>query len=136
VQDCYPNRSSNGIIKPRSAGSDEREVHAFYGGQAEKIERNRQLVRALKQLYQQSQVAGDGVPTGIPVERLIEVLEVHHITPLAKGGADERYNMIVVTPTLHALIHADADCVIEIKSGKMRLFGREIAIQVNAAHNG
>jgi predicted HNH restriction endonuclease len=67
---------------------------------------------------------------------LIEVLEVHHIKPLAQGGADERHNMIVVTPTLHALIHSDPACEIDLKSGKIRLFGRDFIIQVAATHNG
>jgi hypothetical protein len=120
----------------RWAGSDDAEVHAFYGGQTEKIERNRQLVRALKRLYRQSQVESDATPKGVPADQLTEVLEVHHIVPLFMGGADERHNMMVVTPTLHALIHADQSCVIDLKSGKAWLFGRELRLSVHAVHNG
>jgi hypothetical protein len=118
------------------AGSDDAEVTSFYAGRPDKIARNRQLVRALKNLYRHSQVEGDSTPRDIPEDRLIEVLEVHHIKPLAQGGADERHNMIVVTPTLHALIHSDPACEIDLKSGKIRLFGRDFIIQVAATHNG
>jgi hypothetical protein len=105
------------------SGSDDAEVAAFYRGQPDKLERNRQLVRALKRLYTSSQVNGDSTPQGVPEAQLIEVLEVHHIQPLSRGGADERSNMIVVTPTLHALIHSDPACTIDMKIGRIRLFG-------------
>lgn len=120
----------------RLTGSDDADVCAYYNGQPDKIARNRQLVRALKELYRQSQIEGDSTPQGIPEERLISVLEVHHIVPLSKGGADERHNMIVVTPTLHALIHADADCVINLKAGTILLFGKELRVRMVTAHNG
>jgi hypothetical protein len=118
------------------AGSDDAEVVAFYRGQPDKIERNRQLVRALKRLYASSQVGGDSTPQGVPEAQLIEVLEVHHIQALSSGGADERSNMIVVTPTLHALIHSAPACTIDLKAGRIRLFGCEFPIRVLPSHNG
>jgi hypothetical protein len=117
-------------------GSDDAEVNAFYAGQPDKIARNRQLVRALKDLYRQSQIGGDSTPSGIPPEHLLEVLEVHHIVPLSEGGADERHNMIVVTPTLHALIHADPACTINLSAGEIRLFGCLLPVHVATHHNG
>lgn len=116
------------------AASDADEVWAFYGGQPEKLERNRRLVKELKQLYRSSQITGDSLPAGLPPERLIEILEVHHVVPLGKGGADERSNMLVVTPTMHALIHADPDCVIDFRTGSMTLFGCKLKIQVRGDH--
>jgi len=72
----------------------------------------------------------------LPIEKVREALEVHHIQPLSKGGSDERSNMIVVSPTLHTLIHADENCVIDLAAREMTLFGVRVSLQVDAAHNG
>jgi hypothetical protein len=63
-------------------------------------------------------------------------LEVHHIRPLSKGGADARSNMIVVSPTLHTLIHLDEKCTIDLVARQMILFGVKITLRVDAGHNG
>lgn len=116
--------------------SDEAEVAAFYGGDTAGLNRNRQLVEQLKRLYGASQVRGDSVPENLPIEKVREALEVHHLQPLSEGGSDERSNMIVVSPTLHTLIHADEKCVIDLAAGEMKLFGVRVQLKVDTAHNG
>ncbi len=118
------------------AGSDDAEVAAFYSNQPEKYARNRRLAAELKQLYGASQIEGDEGPRSLPKDRLLEVLEVHLIVPLAAGGADGRENMIVLTPTLHALVHADPEARFDLARGTLRLFGREIRLTVLPNHRG
>jgi hypothetical protein len=137
-----------GIVQPVGGGptvkpnkfshleSDEADVTAFYAGNAEALKRNRQLVEQLKRLYGTSQVCGDSLPENLPLEKVQEALEVHHVRPLSKGGADARSNMIVVSPTIHTLIHADEKCVIDLAAREMTLFGVRVALRVDPAHNG
>ncbi|HOW67656.1 MAG TPA: HNH endonuclease signature motif containing protein, partial [Verrucomicrobiota bacterium] len=114
--------------------SDETEIRAFYGSDTERLQRNRRLVEELKKLYGESQVEGDSLPDGLPSERIQEALEVHHIKALGEGGPDEKKNMIVVSATLHALIHADPACRIDLPNGTMTLFGVQLKVQVKPAH--
>jgi len=114
--------------------SDEDEIRAFYGNDTDGLRRNRQLVEELKKLYRTSQVEGDSLPEGLPAERILEALEVHHIKALGKGGPDEKRNMIVLSATLHALIHADSDCLIDLANGSMLLFGVRLKVQVHQSH--
>jgi hypothetical protein len=114
--------------------SDETEVRAFYGNDAERLQRNRRLVEELKKLYGESQVEGDSLPEGLPSERILEALEVHHIKALGKSGPDEKSNMIVVSATLHALIHADANCLIDLPNSTMRLLGVQLKVRVKPSH--
>ena len=119
-------------------GSDEAELRARYGTDEAAIERNRSLVRQLKSLYKGSQVEGDTLPDWLP-ESLVEIiLEVHHIQALHAEGDDARSNMIVLTPTLHALVHACDDARIDLAAGLLSIPSRGIErkITVNAAHNG
>jgi hypothetical protein len=116
--------------------SDATEVEHLYANQPDLVARNRRLVTELKSLYGASQVAGDQLPPGLPQAQVVEVLEVHHIRPLSKGGADERSNMIVVTASLHALIHADAACHIDLGQRTMVLFGVRLALDVKPNHKG
>ncbi len=69
----------------------------------------------------------------LPAEKVREALEVHHIRPLSKGGADARSNMIVVSATLHTLIHADENCVIDLATREMTLFGVRVPLRVEAS---
>jgi hypothetical protein len=117
-------------------GSDESEVAEFYKGNPEALQRNRQLVEQLKKLYGVSQVSGDSVPNSLPLDKVREALEVHHICQLSRGGADARSNMIVVSPTLHTLIHLDEKCTIDLVGKQMTLFGVRIALRVESGHNG
>ena len=114
--------------------SDEAEVRAFYANDSEGLQRNRQLVDELKKLYGESQVEGDSLPEGLPSERILEALEVHHIKALGQGGPDEKKNMIVLSATLHALIHADPDCRIDLAKGTMTLFGVQLKVVVKSPH--
>jgi hypothetical protein len=116
--------------------SDEAEIAAFYRSNPVALERNRRLVEQLKQLYGTSQVSGDSLPAGLPSDRVREALEVHHIRPLSNGGADQRSNMIVVSASLHALIHSDPKCVIDLQRKTMTLFGVDIPLTVAPGHNG
>lgn len=116
--------------------SDAVEVEQIYASQPDRLARNRRLVTELKTLYGASQVAGDQLPPGLPQARIVEVLEVHHIQSLSKSGADERSNMIVVTASLHALIHADPDCLIDLDEKTMTLFGVKLQVDVKPNHNG
>ena len=113
--------------------SDETEIRAFYGGDTQGLERNRQLVEELKRLYGESQVEGDSLPGGLPSERILEVLEVHHIN-VGKDVPEAKSNMIVVSATLHALIHADTNCLIDLANGAMTLFGVQLKVHLKPSH--
>ena len=115
-------------------GSDRAEVAAFHAHQPGRLERNRRLVADLKSLYGASQVEGDQLPAGLPKERVIDALEVHHIRSLSNGGADEWSNMIVVSGSLHALIHADPECRIDLEQRSMTLFGVRFSLNVKSNH--
>ena len=114
--------------------SDETEIRAFCGSDTERLQRNRRLVEELKKLYGESQVEGDSLPEGLPVDRILEALEVHHIKALGEEGLDEKKNMIVISATLHALIHADPGCRIELANGTMTLFGVQLKVRVKSPH--
>jgi len=118
-------------------GSDLAEVEAFYNGNRELIERNRQMVAALKSLYVRSQVEADDLPAWLGTEVAGSLLEVHHIKRLADGGPDQRTNMIVLTPTLHALVHLDTEVIIDLQRGMLELpkFGLRAKVQVKPNHH-
>ena len=120
------------------AGSDLTEVQAFYGGDQGKIERNRRLVGELKALYGRSQVEADDLPSWITADVAGALVEVHHIKPLSQSGADARSNMIVLTPTLHALVHLDPGTVIDLNKGVLELpkFGLQARLSMKPNHNG
>ncbi len=124
--------------KANWAGSDESEVLRKYGNDRIALERNRKMVRDLKSLYRASEVDGDKLPDWVPDSLVDLLLEVHHIEPLGRGGEDERSNMIVLTPTLHALVHACEDARIDLKAGLLTIpsMGIERKITVKADHNG
>jgi hypothetical protein len=126
------------VSKTGWSGSDEAEVLLKYGDDRAALDRNRKRVRDLTSLYRASQVEGDVLPDWVP-ESLVDVLlEVHHIEPLGKGGEDERSNMIVLTPTLHALMHACEDARIDLKTGLLSIpsKGIERKLTVKSDHNG
>jgi hypothetical protein len=116
--------------------SDEADLLACYGNNQKAIERNRAFVEKLKSLYGRSQVEGDSLPPNLPADRIGVALEVHHIKPLSKGGVDEPSNMIVLTASLHNLIHSDPECVIDLSKGTMALFGVQIRVHVRDSHCG
>lgn len=126
------------IAKAIWAGSDESEVLLKYANDRIALERNRKIVCELKSLYRASQVNGDELPAWVPESLVDLLLEVHHIEPLGEGGEDERSNMIVLTPSLHALMHACEDAKIDLKAGLLTIpsVGIERVIAVKANHNG
>jgi len=67
-------------------------------------------------------------------EVMKRVLEVHHIVPLSQGGADDWSNMIVLTPTLHALVHAIPGSIIHLKAGVLEVAGVRLAVEVHPEH--
>lgn len=50
-----------------------------------------------------------------------DTLDVHHILPLSKGGADEEYNLIALCPNCHRLAH------------KGKLTKNDFALRINKA---
>jgi hypothetical protein len=119
-------------------GSDLVEVEAHYAGNPDKIERNRRLVADLIRLYGCSQVEADDLPSWLGAEVAGSLLEVHHIKRLADRGPDERNNMIVLTPTLHALVHLDPGTIVDLQNGILELpkFRLRAKINVKPNHNG
>jgi len=138
VVPTLPGTGRNVVSKVGWSGSDEAEVLLKYGDDRAALERNRKKVSELKSLYRASQVEGDVLPDWVP-DTLVELLlEVHHIESLGEGGDDERSNMIVLTPTLHALMHACDDARIDLKAGVLSIPSKGITrkITVKADHNG
>src|SRR5690606_3433583 len=117
-------------------GSDDSDVAKFYAADPKALERNRRLVQRLKELYRRSQVPGDLLPSSLPWDAIQRVLEVHHIQPLSEQGADDWSNMIVLSSNLHALVHADPDCRINLKNAEIVLFGVALKIDVRPEHLG
>ena len=113
-------------------------MESFYGGDRTRIDRNRRLVAELKGLYGRSQVEADDLPPWLNEEVTGTLLEVHHIKRLADEGPDDRINMVVLTPTLHALIHLDPGAVIDLARGLLELpkFGLKAKVSLNQNHNG
>jgi hypothetical protein len=93
---------------------------------------------ALKRLYRRSQVEGDTLPSWLSEDGAVELLRVHYINPVAQGGADQRSNMLVVTPNLLALIQSDPEAVIDLVKGELSLprFRKRLKIAVSAQHSG
>lgn len=133
-----PTTRGGAVSKMGWAGSDEAEVLQKYGNDQAALERNRKKVRDLKSLYRTSQVEGDDLPEWVPDSIVELLLEVHHIDPLGTGGEDERSNMIVLTPTLHALMHACDDARLDLSEGLLSIpsMGIERKITVKVDHNG
>lgn len=65
--------------------------------------RNKAAASLVRKLYTECQISGDEflftTKSGKPY------LEVHHLIPLGKGGADLPYNMVVVSPHVHKMLH-------------------------------
>lgn len=73
-------------------------------------QRDKAAADAVRKLYKKCQISGDEflflTKKGKPY------LEVHHLIPLGKGGADSPHNMIVVSPQIHRMLHyADVSAI-------------------------
>ena len=113
--------------------SDLAAVQTHYVGQLDRLATNRRQVAEVKSLYGKSQVAGDQLPPGLPPAKIVEALEVHLIQPL-RTTTDDKKNMLVVSASLHALIHADPNCRIDLSGRYMVLFGVRLELDVKPTH--
>jgi len=99
--------------------------------------RNQKAVRVLKDLYGECQISGskfvfeksDGLP----------YLEVHHLIPLGKGGADAPANLVVLSAHMHRMLHyADVPEIdlSQIKENKLEILinGDQFTIKWNPEH--
>ncbi len=96
----------------------------------------RVMMEQLKSLYGRSQAKEDVGFSGIEPGHLRNVLEVHFITPLHQGGGTGWANMVVVTPTLHALLHADPSATVNLREGWIRVAGTQLHLDVEPDHLG
>ena len=126
--------SPRGGALPAWSPNDSEDVEVFYRGNPEAQHRHRSIVEELKGLYGCSQALGDHGLDSISIEAMRVVLEVHHIVPLSQGGSDDWSNMVVLTPTLHALVHAHPGASIDLRSGVIYVAGAKLALQVHADH--
>jgi hypothetical protein len=83
--------------------------------------------KELKELYGRSQVEGDDLPEWVEVAH--EVLKVH----LFEKDATDWASMIVVSPTMKALIDLDPDAKVDLAAKKLELprYGQTIKLTVN-----
>jgi len=91
-------------------------------------------IAALKELYGQSQADGDDLPGWVKSDALRDVLKIHFF-----GGPKDRddwKSMIVVSPTLKALIDLDSGAKIDLEKGTLKLprFGQTIKLIVDPQH--
>jgi 5-methylcytosine-specific restriction enzyme A len=87
--------------------------------------RNRAAVSSVRKLYIECQISGEdflfNTVSGKPY------LEVHHLIPLGKGGADLPNNMIVVSPHVHKMLHYANVSAIEFT----KMVDNKLAITIN-----
>lgn len=66
--------------------------------------RNQKIVRLLKELYNgKCQVTGDEYTFRKPDGQYYS--EAHHLIPLGEGGADSPYNLVILSPLIHKMLH-------------------------------
>lgn len=104
----------------------------------EVLKRNTKAISALKALYRGScQISGET----LTFKKLDGVLycEGHHLVPLGKGGADSPYNIIVVSPLIHRMLHyarVKGIDLAKIKNNRLtiEINGAEYAIKWHPKH--
>jgi len=134
----------HGQFKKTSVDTEgiDNDVIRYYENQpdgVQRIKRHKDLVEKLKRLYLKSQVHGDDVPDIISAKNRLSALIVHHVKPLSEGGTDERANMIVLTASMHALVHAaylTDECKIDLDQKTIKLWENTISLTVDKKHNG
>ena len=91
-------------------------------------------VAELKELYGQSQADGDALPDWVEPETVRDVLKIHFFGD--SGDVDDWKSMIVVSPTLKALIDLDSGAKIDLEKGTLKLprFGQTIKLTVDPQH--
>lgn len=65
--------------------------------------RDQAAARSVRKLYDRCQISGDEFVFLNKQDK--PYLEVHHLIPLGKGGADSTHNMIVVSGHIHKMLH-------------------------------
>lgn len=65
--------------------------------------RNQAAARAVRKLYVSCQISGNAFVFNTSKGK--PYLEVHHLIPLGRGGADSPHNMIVVSAHVHKMLH-------------------------------
>jgi 5-methylcytosine-specific restriction enzyme A len=72
--------------------------------------RDQAAARSVRKLYDNCQISGDQFVFNNKQGKAY--LEVHHLIPLGKGGADSAHNMIVVSAQIHKMLHhADVSAI-------------------------
>jgi hypothetical protein len=131
--DYFDDSDLRGLL-PRTKGGEERIVlpsdvpptRREYA--RELFVRNRKHVQDLKHRYGgRCQVTGE-----VPLAGLAgaDITEVHHIDWLTHGGLDVPSNMLVVSPDLHAAIHANASSF-EWSSLTLIINGHRLSLTLN-----
>jgi hypothetical protein len=121
-------------LLPNTPGGEERIVVPSDAAPArreyarELFVRNRKHVQDLKRLYGgRCQITGE-VPLGGLAGA--DITEVHHIQWLTHNGPDDQSNMLVVSPDLHAAIHA-SDSSFEWSTLTLIINGRRLPLKLN-----
>jgi hypothetical protein len=78
------------------------------------------------------------LPNWLPAEAAVELLRAHYIRPLGQAGSEQRSNMLVITPTLQALIELDKEAIVDLAKRELVLpkYGKRLPITVSPEHNG
>lgn len=88
-------------------------------------QRDRNSMRIVRKLYKACQITGDEfvfkTAAGEPY------LEVHHLIPLGKGGADSPHNMVVVSAHIHRMLHFAKVSTIDLS----RIQDDQLDIEIN-----
>jgi hypothetical protein len=92
-------------------------------------------IEKLKALYGRSQADGDDLPTWLKAEAVRDVLAVHFFGTSA-SDADDWKSMLVVSPTLKALIELDPGAKVDLRNRVLNLprFGQKIKLTVDPQH--
>ena len=63
--------------------------------------------KAIPQSIRQDVLIEAGYRCAVPTCRTILAIDLHHIVEVAKGGGNEKSNLLALCPTCHALFHRD-----------------------------
>ena len=90
------------------------------------LKRNQKIVGALKALYKgQCQLTGEKYVFKKTDGQVY--CEAHHLVPLGSGGADSPYNLIIVSPLIHRMLHYADVSGIDLN----KIVNNTLAIEIN-----